>query len=349
MVSKTSKVALLLVASMLNFAWAEEACLELAEVEVKSLVKVIKTIFPDVSGRSLHYLYKNSMDDHKACNENEVWVQGPSFSEDGLTSEGEETTDTGQKTYKLNNAFCMSRSQYEFERDLGKSVFQTRVSSGSKNQATSFLIGNNIIMTNYHIAAPGPDGHDCKSLEVTLNTEKTDWVPCKRVLFCDKERDYCFVEMKQASPGVELGDLVPKMKLNCAKTQKQSGMLIGNSNSYGIQASAGPISEEVNGKIKHHIPTTGGASGSPVMNNKGEVMGINYGHTGTKNFVSLNDETNYNSATSMSWIRNQITNQIQQATYSVVKNKFTDVKIEDLKKIDKVLRQNPSCQNGYLP
>ena len=130
MVSKTSKVALLLVASVLNFAWAEEVCLELAEVEVKSLVNVIKTIFPDVSGRSLHYLYKHSVDDHKSCNDDEVWVQGPSFSEDGLTSEGEETTDTGQKTYKLNNAFCMSRSQYEFERDLGKSVFQTRVSSG---------------------------------------------------------------------------------------------------------------------------------------------------------------------------------------------------------------------------
>jgi S1-C subfamily serine protease len=184
---------------------------------------------------------------------------------------------------------------------------------------------------------------------VTINKDNAGWVGCKKVLYCDKERDICFVEMKQPSPGIELGDLVPKIKLNCAKTEKQSGMLIGNSYSFGIQASAGPINEEVNGKIKHHIPTIGGASGSPVMNEKGEVMGINFGHVGKEDFVSLNDESHYNSATSMFWIRNQITNAIQQTTYNVVNNKFTGVKAEDLKKIDKALRQNPSCKSWSLP
>lgn len=351
MLSKPRCYATLLMFFMLNSTWASEVCVDDAE-EVSALAQAVKTIYPNVESRSLHYLYKNYVSNHKSCREDEVWVQGPLFSEGGYTSEGDESDVIGSKSEKLGNSFCMNRALFEYERGLGRSVFQTRVSSGSKNEGTSFLVADNIIMTNHHIAAPGPDGQDCKNLEISLNKEKEEWISCKKVLFCDKERDVCFVEMNQASPGIEIGNLVPRVKLNCEPVKKQTGMLIGNSNKFGIQGSAGPIQAESNGKIQHHIPMVGGASGSPIMSSKGEVIGINYGHNGAagniKDYVSMNEKTDMNVATSMPWVRREISRLLKEQQYNFAKSLMGKTQRENLLKIDKALKQNPTCLDWYL-
>ena len=330
----------------LSNAWAIDICGEFLGSQISTLTQALKTIYPNVTDRNLHYLHKHYVYGHKSCRADEVWVQGPLFSEDGFDSEGNETTVQGEKAEKLNNSFCMSKSQFEYERSLARGIFQTRVSSGSLNEGTSFLISKNIIMTNHHIAAPGSDGKDCKKLEIVLNKDNSDWIKCKKVLFCDEAKDVCFVEMNQASPGVEIGDLVPRMKLNCARTIAQKGMLIGNSYKFGIQGSAGTIGTEFNGTIKHHLPMVGGASGSPILSNNGEVIGINYGHNGkpgeVKDFVSMNEKTDYNTATSMYWIRNQIATQLKNTMYGLSFSQTGPSRL-DLEKIDNALKQNPSC------
>jgi hypothetical protein len=72
-------------------------------------------------------------------------------------------------------------------------------------------------------------------------------------------------------------------------------------------------SSPINGLFEHHVPTTGGASGSPVFNAAGEVVGINHSHTGQESYVSMNEEKSANRGTSMNYIVNSIKEKINFA------------------------------------
>lgn len=304
--------------------------------------EVLNVVFPQSADINLHYLYKNYKMNSPHCRDDEVWVQGPVFTEKGLSSTGQEVAHDKITAQKLANAFCLSKKEFEKEKKIAHSVFQTRVSSGSKNEGTSFLVGDNIIMTNHHIAAPGPDGKNCKALEITLNKEPKAWIPCKKVLFCDKQKDFCFVEMKMP-PGKKISDEVPKLPLDCSPLAAQKARIIGNSYKFGIQGSKGPVfgSPNKDGRFNHRIPMTGGASGSPIVSEGGKVIGINFGHTVGEDFVSKNPKA-YNLGTTINSIWFQI--KLANLTYNSYGNVWNKENADDVKKVYDVMAAHPSCK-----
>jgi hypothetical protein len=65
------------------------------------------------------------------------------------------------------------------------------------------------------------------------------------------------------------------------KADKDMRLLhIGNAAGLGIQASTGKGISIHNGEFYHYVPTLGGSSGAPIFNDRGYVIGINWGHTG---------------------------------------------------------------------
>ena len=315
-----------------------------------------KVIFPEMTDLNLHYLYKNYKMDSTKCPQDQVWVQGPKFVEDGYDNFGNKV-DNGNKDLqqKLGFSFCVPKSKFKKEKEQALSIFQTRVATGSKNEGTSFLVGDNIVMTNYHIAVPlDSNPSDCRALEVTLNNEPKEWIKCKKILYCDKVKDVCFVEMQPPKLGKNLSDLVPKVTLNCAPVKNGPASVIGNSNCFGLQAGEGKMKDQIinksspiNGMFEHHVPTTGGASGSPVFNAAGEVVGINHSHTSKESYVSMNEEKSANRGTSMNYIINSIREKISFAPPQVapfsdnnLMNKFRKEDPSDLKKILKEITSN---------
>lgn len=274
-------------------------------------------IFPNEMKRNLHFLYKNYSYNHASCKNDEVLVRGPLFTDDGLNNLGVQSEATGVQYEALGQDLCMPKAEFEKERRLGESVFETRVASGSKNEGTSFLIGGNVVMTNYHIAGGGSDPQDCRKVELTLNNPgEQQWIKCKKLLYCEKKNDFCFVEMESPAPNKKLSDFVKPVKLNCAPVSAREAKLIGNSYTLGIQASDGKVSSQTaNGQFKHKIPMVGGSSGSPIFNEASEVMGINFGHSGDNHFVS-DDLNQTNFGTSMNYVFSQIKFQQQSVAFS---------------------------------
>ena len=351
-------IILFLFISSLSFAESPYCSQENTGVE-EFIEMSTKVIFPDVTDLNLHFLYKNYVMDSSECKKNEVWVQGPKFVENGIDNFGNKTVPSDAVvTEKLGFSFCVDKKKFEEERQRGLSVFQTRVASGTKNEGTSFLVGDNIVMTNFHIAVPlDPNPSDCRGVEITLNSNTPDWVKCKKILYCDKSKDVCFVEMEPPKTAKRLSDLVPKVKLNCAPIKAQKGSVVGNSNAFGIQAGEGKVKDEVinslqplGGIFQHHIPTTGGASGSPVFNSSGEVIGINHSHTGKESFVSMNEDKGANRGTSMNYLlrsmKEKINSKIFQVTSPIDNFDRALKKEEEIRNIKKILKEiNPSSSN----
>jgi hypothetical protein len=256
-----------------------------------SAVLSTNTVIPKFADLNLHYLDRDYTAS-TACPAGQVQVEGLRFVEKGVNQEGLPALDErpavkGDGTSNRTNHFCVSATELQNERDWAKSIYQTHVATGTKNQGTSFLVGNNIILTNNHIAVPiKGKPHDCRALEVLTRVGTPTWVTCKRILLCNPTQDFCFVEMNEVSAGVNLGDLSRPLTLNAKPLESQKAYLIGNSAARGIQGSKGPIDLEKSvplaGEFAHYIPMVGGASGSPILNDRGEVLGINHAHNGSK-------------------------------------------------------------------
>jgi hypothetical protein len=333
---------------LVQLAWAEvRECYRPAGLVSVDFLELPAIIFPQEMKRNLHFIHRSFRYNHASCRSDEVWVQGPVFTEDGLTSVGGESDATGLQYETLGESFCMPKGEFEKERKLGESVFETRVASGSKNEGTSYLIGGNVVMTNYHIAGGGADPKDCRKVEVTLNNPgEQQWIKCKKLLFCDKQNDYCFVEMESPSPGKKISDFVAPLKLNCAPVAAGDGKLIGNSYTLGIQASDGKVSAQgPNGQFKHKIPMVGGSSGSPIFNSAREVQGINFGHSGGNDFVS-NDLNQTNFGTSMNSVFARIKQEYNNTFFAVpTVLQTTAQREENLRDLALIRAQLPATSN----
>lgn len=285
---------------------------------------------------NLHYVNKYYKYNSKKCKADEVFVEGPLFAEKGVLSVSPadqnrkkiQNSSEDELVSSRGNSFCVDKKEFDKKRKYAQSIFQTRVASGSKNEGTSFLVGPNVVMTNYHIAAPpDKDPHNCRSLEIRLNAEDGEWISCSKILYCNKDYDVCFVEMKKSKSGQLIRDLAPGLKLSTAEIESKNYNLIGNSYSEGIQSSRGRVLSSAetqkfdgstkNGEIIHYIPMIGGSSGSPIINESGQVIAINKAHhsyTGesARHYVSENDGS-WNLATSMKFMKSDLLEKLQAA------------------------------------
>lgn len=280
-------------------------------------------VIPQKADVRLHYLdtgYRST----SLCKAGQIEVTGPRFIENNRNEENlpadESEMDANSAISKKQNVFCFSAAQFANEQRWSKSVYSTRVNTGEAySRGTSFLVSNNIVMTNKHIVQPTAFPEvGCKEMEIRTREAIPRWIGCKKIILCNATQDYCFIEMKEVEPGINLGDLSRPLPLNDANIVDQKAYAISNSAGLGIQSAKGPIVTDTKnvprdmrnpGIILHYIPTLAGASGSPILNSSGEVIAIHHSHgsygKSTQNYMDP-DGDSFNMATSMSFISSDV-------------------------------------------
>lgn len=176
----------------------------------------------------------------------------------------------------------MDPEDFEEEQALALGVFEATTRTGT-DVGTAFLVGSDLVLTNRHVMAYAPNAKelDCGRFSIKLN-HREERVTCERVRFCSSKYDYCVIEMKKLTTGLSLSSEVKPLRLTQRIKSDPDILLlhIGNAAGLGIQASRGKGFLVQEGEFYHYAPALGGSSGAPILNEKGEVLGINWGHTG---------------------------------------------------------------------
>lgn len=230
------------------------------------------TIIPSRSLAGLHYIFKGFTIKEE---DSLVKVTGPVVE----IVNGETL---GARVFREGYSSEVDDEDFEEEQKLGNSVFEATTGSGN-NVGTAFLVGQNMVLTNRHVLAVKSDSKiwACGKFTIKLN-HKQEIVDCQKVRFCGRHFDYCVVEMALMKNGQSIGSEVKPLRLTKKVFSDPDARLlhIGNAGGLGIQASSGRGIKLENGEFYHFAPTLGGSSGAPIFNDRGEVIGINWAHTG---------------------------------------------------------------------
>lgn len=239
-------------------------------------------VIPSRSLAGLHYIFKGY---EIEAGDSLVKVTGPVVE----ITNGETY---GAKVFRNGYSSEIDQEDFEEEQMLGRSVFEATTGPGT-NVGTAFLVGQNIVLTNRHVMGVRPQDKNwaCGKFSIKLN-HKTERVNCHKVRFCSKRFDYCVVEMNPMENGFPLSSEIKPLRLARKIKSEEDGLFlhIGNAAGMGLQASSGRGLKVQEGEFYHYAPTLGGSSGAPIFNERGYVIGLNWGHTG----LNYNDDDAFN-------------------------------------------------------
>ena len=251
-------------------------------------------VIPSRSLSGLHYVFKGFVYNDK---EGSVNVIGPVIE----ITQGERA---GSKIYPEGFSLELDQEDFEEEQLLGQSIFRARSGSGN-SVGTAFLVGRDIVLTNRHImgVSPGDKKWECGKFSILLN-HKEEKVECKKVRYCSSRFDFCVVQMKKMENNLFLGVEVRPLRLarHVSPGNRMSLLHIGNAAGLGLQASRGQGLRVEGGEFYHYVPTLNGSSGAPLFDEKGQVIGINWGHTGR----DIIDDTSFNRGVLSSTVYNEL-------------------------------------------
>jgi S1-C subfamily serine protease len=259
--------------------------------------QLLRGINPTKVKQSPFYLYKNFKIDEV---NNKVKVLGFSYSKTGreviIDPEGNNQT--------------ISLDKFIFYRRLGSSSFEATAGSGTA-VGTAFLVGNNFVLTNKHVADTDNIKKACNHFAITLETTPRQEISCKKVWYCDSH-DFCLIEMNKSNENKSIGEYTTPLSLSSTLAQTGSTIhLIGNSFGLGVQGSEGKdftyvdrikeLGQELAQKyyadslyeLNFYAPSLGGSSGSPIYDNAGTIVGINYAHSSKSGSSVGDDVTNH--------------------------------------------------------
>lgn len=232
------------------------------------------SIIPSKTDQPLFYLYKFFTIDQntKTVKVNGLQVTSVIGDEASISATG--------------NAQTINLDTFMFFRRYSPAIFTALTGHGDA-VGTAFLVANNLILTNKHVADTDNTKKECGKFSITTNTSSAEVIACKKVLYCDKQ-DFCLIEINQTKSGKSLGEVVKPLiftNRNIAYT-KANVYSISNVRGLGIQAGQGhglKYSTEYGGlQLEHNAPTLKGSSGSPILNDNGYIIGINYAESGSE-------------------------------------------------------------------
>jgi S1-C subfamily serine protease len=251
-------------------------------------------VIPSRSLSGLHYVFKGFQYNDA---EGSVRVSGPVI-------EITQGIHAGSKVYPQGFSLDMDQEDFEEEQLLGQSIFQARSGTGT-TVGTAFLVGRDLVLTNRHIMGIKASNKKwkCGEFAILLN-HKEEKVSCEKVRYCSSRYDFCVVQMSKMTNGHFIGTEVRALRMarRVQTGQRVSLLHIGNAAGLGLQASRGQGVVISGGEFHHYVPTLGGSSGAPLIDEKGQVIGINWGHTG-KDFV---DDGAFNRGVLSSTIFNEL-------------------------------------------
>lgn len=183
--------------------------------------------------------------------------------------------------------------QQLFKQNSPAVVLITQVDAAGKwtSLGSGFVVSSSgVIVTNNHVIAP-----DATAARLTIKLPRGDVYTDARVIYTETRRDFAVLSIKASG--------LPTLKVGDSDTVEVGDQVVAIGNPQGLELTfTSGIVESVRVDpdrgyrfIQHQAPISHGSSGGPLLNMKGEVIGINT--------FTIKDAQNLNGAIPINYIK----------------------------------------------